>query len=338
MALPYWISNDTYISDPSMGVLSYSEESKAMLSIHFSNPVLSLIAPGSFFYILLVAAMVTWGFAWPSGKVIAGLADSHVIIFWRFLLTSLSLVPLVVFTGNSFRLPGTKTILEVFLGGILYTIYNQFFLFGLELGGAGLGGVLVTTLNPVFTYLIVGFLHKRPFTNREILGLFLGFLGGAILVRFWERNWEAFFRSGNTFFLLCAFSWALLSINSHKTGEKISPIVYGFYVYTIGTIFDLLLVLAFKRDLLVVFELGWNFWLQIFYLAVVSTTFGTTMYFFASTRLGSKTASSFIFLVPVSALLGSWIFLNETPEGSTLLGGGVAMLAVFLLGRKKTEK
>lgn len=289
--------------------------------------------PSIRFYLLLVLAMVTWGFAWPSGKVIAGMENPYVIIFWRFLLTAFSLMLVIFINGLSFQVPSWNVLIQVCLGGIFYTAYNVFFLLGLELGMAGLGGVIVTTLNPILTYLIVYFIEKKIFQMREIIGLILGLIGGTILLKLWDFHWESFFHSGNLFFVLCAISWALLSINSQRTGEKISPLVYSFYVFLWGTGFDFLI--AWKYELWNVFQLGWNFWFQIFYLAVVSTTFGTTVYFFASTRLGSSIASSFIFLVPISALLGSWIFLNEIPHWSTVLGGVFSGLAVVILSKRK---
>lgn len=287
------------------------------------------------FTLLLVLAMITWGFAWPSGKSVAGLAHPHIIIFWRFLFTALSLIPVVLFLGKSFRLPGKMVWIQVGIGGILYTVYNQFFLLGLENGLPGAGGVLVTTLNPIFTYLLVHIFTRALPEKDKIFGLLMGILAGLIMLRIWDISWDSLLQTGNLFFLFGSISWAFLSMNSHSTGEKISPVVYSFYVYSIGTLFDLLL--AWNQPLLSVFDLDWKFWFHVFYLAIVSTTFGTTVYFFAATRLGSRLASSFIFLVPVSAMLGSWIFYKEIPEWNTVFGGLIAIIAVTLLNRNSKE-
>ncbi|MDV6236601.1 DMT family transporter [Leptospira ellisii] len=283
------------------------------------------------FYLLLVIAMVSWGFAWPSAKLIVGVQHPNVIIFWRFLVTALSLLPVVFWRKESFRLPGVKALLQVTLGGILYTVYNQFFLLGLSGGLAGAGGVLVTTMNPIFTYIIVHSFQRKLPSAQAGIGLVFGLIGGCVLLRLWELDWNSLFQSGNLFFLLCAFSWALLSMNSHSAGQTVSPMVYSFYVFSIGTLIDLLLALPFGVENAI--HAGSFFWVQIFYLAAISTTFGTTVYFFASSKLGSRTASSFIFLVPVTALLGSWFFLGEIPSFTTTIGGFFAVLAVFLLNR-----
>lgn len=125
-------------------------------------------------------------------------------------------------------------------------------------------------------------------------------------------------------------------MNSHSTGQTISPLVYSFYVFAIGTILDLFLAFPYGVERALNSEP--SFWFHIFYLSVISTTFGTTVYFFASTKLGSRVASSFIFLVPVTALLGSWIFLNESPSFTTTIGGAFAVLAVFLLNRNRNDE
>ncbi|TGK10004.1 DMT family transporter [Leptospira fletcheri] len=288
------------------------------------------------FFVLLVISMVSWGFAWPSAKVIVGTLHPNVIIFWRFLATALSVVPVLLWKKESLRLPDKRTTLLVFVGAILYTIYNQFFLLGLSSGFAGAGGVLVTTINPIFTYLLVHLVQKQIPNGKDFFGLALGLVGGLVLLRIWEKSSEGILQSGNIFFLLCAFSWAFLSLNSHSAGQKISPLVYSFYVFAIGAVFDFLLAIPYGIER--AFLKGWEFWSQILYLSVVSTTFGTTVYFYAASRLGSRIASSFIFLVPVTAVLGSWIFLGEIPNLATLTGGTLAILAVLILNRTKKEK
>lgn len=93
-------------------------------------------------------------------------------------------------------------------------------------------------------------------------------------------------------------------------------------------------ILALPYDVLGVVHAGYPFWLNIVYLSVCATTFGTTAYFFASSKLGASRASSFMFLVPTSAVLISWLVLNEQPKLSTILGGILAMGAVYLINVK----
>ena len=63
--------------------------------------------------------------------------------------------------------------------------------------------------------------------------------------------------------------------------------------------------------------------------------FGTTVYFYGTVILGSERASAFIFTVPLSAVIFSMIFLKETLEVSTVAGGVLAMVAVYIINRTK---
>ncbi|HMK44556.1 MAG TPA: DMT family transporter, partial [Dissulfurispiraceae bacterium] len=75
------------------------------------------------------------------------------------------------------------------------------------------------------------------------------------------------------------------------------------------------------------------FWWNLFFLAVVSGSFATTVYFIAAEKLGSYRTSSFVFLVPSSAMLLSWLFLAETPDAGTIIGGTIAVSAVYVINK-----
>lgn len=49
----------------------------------------------------------------------------------------------------------------------------------------------------------------------------------------------------------------------------------------------------------------------MFIISVLSTTFATSIYFAATTKIGANEASSFVFLVPFNAIFLSFLFLDE---------------------------
>jgi drug/metabolite transporter (DMT)-like permease len=63
-------------------------------------------------------------------------------------------------------------------------------------------------------------------------------------------------------------------------------------------------------------------------------SFANTMYFFASSKIGAVRASSFIFVVPLTAIIFSKIFLNEQILPTTLIGGCLSIIAVYMINRK----
>ena len=276
----------------------------------------------------MLLAMTAWGASWPSGKMIADAAAPEVLIFWRFTLTFLTFIPIMILIKKPLKLDG-KSLLQVALGSIFIIAYNKFYFTGLRYGLAGAGGVLVTTLNPIFTFLLMIIFFRQKISSRETVGILLGLTGGLILVEIWGISLNRLLLSGNLFFILAALSWASLSITSQRSGNYMSTLVFSFYVFGFAAVIDFFL--ALPCGILAPLKFGMVFWLNLVYLSLFATTFATTIYFFAAAKIGSHRASSYIFLVPFSAVLISWMVLDERPKISTILGGIIAVFAVYLI-------
>lgn len=287
------------------------------------------------FYFLLVIAMIIWGGSWAFAKEIAPFTSPPVMIFWRNLLTFFALIPALFILKEKPQLD-YKSLIQGSIGALIMTAYNYLFFLGLQTGLAGAGGVLVTTLNPIFNFLLVSIIYGREVSIREIFGLSLGFLAGLILLHVWNLSADEILRGGNFIFLIASLVWAFLSIQTQRSAKYLSPISYSFLVYGFSTIFTFLWVLP--MNWLAPLDLGWHYWANMFYLAVISTAFATTVYFIASSHLGSDKASGFIFIVPGSAVLGSYLILGEIPTWYTLLGGSLALLAARILHKAKPKK
>jgi drug/metabolite transporter (DMT)-like permease len=277
---------------------------------------------------LVVISMVIWGGSWVSGKVIAGVLPAETLTFWRFLINLIAFIPILMFLKQPIKLTKTASV-YILSGSLCVGLYLYLFFRGLTYGFAGVGGVMVATMVPLFTFAFSILLLRHKARRKDYVGLALGLLGGCILLEIWNIDLNKLFMSGNIYFLLCAIFWALLTISSQKAAEWVSPLVFSFYVYAFCSV--LYFFLALPKGITGVFSQGSLFWLNMLYLAIISSTLATTVYFFASSRLSSYRASSFAFLVPFSALMLSWIFLGEVPKISTITGGLTALVAVYLI-------
>lgn len=284
------------------------------------------------FIFLMVLAMLTWGGSWPSGKLIVGLARVEVIIFWRYFITSLSIVPLLFIFKQPLRIKKRSLFLLIF-GAIVMITHNQLFMTGLRVGLAGAGGVLTNSLNPIITFSLASMIYRESVGPWQKTGLMLGVIGGAVLLNIWKLGPQELLAGGNVFFLLAALSWSILTLIAQKTQQRVPFLTYSFYLYTFSTL--LALFLALPHGLLPITGQPWMFWGIIFYLSIFAATFGATVYFMAAAKIGSGRASSFTFLVPASAMLFSWLLLGEVPQLSTIIGGLIALFAVYLLNRKE---
>jgi drug/metabolite transporter (DMT)-like permease len=285
------------------------------------------------FILLIVVSMGFWGGAWSSAKAISGLVTSQTIVLFRFIFATAAIAPLIFIFKQSFRI-GVKGMVWTLLGASLFAAYNQLFFTGIETGLAGAGGVLVTTTNPIFTYLITAFFVRKRMPLLAVLGLFLGFSGGFLMLRLWTFDTAEIFRFGNGLFLISSVVWASVTVVSGHVQKTVPFAAYMFYFYLFATIFSVPFSL-FAGDTGAVFSQGGFFWLNLLYLSFFAMAFSATIYFIASHRIGSRRASNFVFLVPVFAVFFSFLFLKEVPAWNTIVGGALAMAAVYILNSRK---
>jgi drug/metabolite transporter (DMT)-like permease len=285
------------------------------------------------FLLGMVLSMTCWGFSWTSGKILSEYADPLTISFFRFAMTFLSLVVILVFA----KIPMTirkSGIRDLLVASALISLYTFLFFKGLTVGKAGAGGILVTVLNPIISYIIMLAMARRKPTKAEFWGLSLGIVAGVILLRLFSDA-SALWSAGNIYFLLASFSWAALSLVTARASRYGSPVTFSCWMYAVSTLIMLVLSVDLAAYSALLSKTDATFWGNMFFSSSITTAGATTFYFVATSRLGAGKASSFIFLVPFSAALGSWIFLNEVPQLHSILGGALGIAAVYILNMKK---
>ena len=277
--------------------------------------------------ILMFFAMIAWGSTWVSAKILGGYLGSFELIFWRFLFASLGLIPLILFLKHSWKLSFSNLLLAL-ISGVLLVAYNYFFFMGCHLGEAGFGGVLVTTLNPIATFILVALISRKKLTKIEATALIIGAIGTMSILEIWKFGLNIWLEDGVKYFILAAITWPFITILSAKLKDA-SAIVFSFYMFLSATLIIYLFILNTKVSNIA--NLDAIFWLNLLLLSLFGTTFGTSVYFIASSTKGSKWASSYFFLVPFSAAIFASIYLNESLNYATIIGGFLTIVAIYIL-------
>ena len=281
------------------------------------------------FYLLMVLAMVGWGAAWVHVKYLSDYLGIHEIIFYRYLLTTLGMIPLILWLRLPWRIDRQALTITLLVSAITI-LYTWLFIAGTKLGTAGLGGAFVTTLIPILTFALTALLARRRLSRRQLFALGLGALGVMTILNVWSFHAADIFRLENLYFILAAMSWAVLTIFSARVAGRVDPLVYSFYMYLGVTVLEGLFFTDFSTDLTALSPLVD---LNLLLLALVSTTFATSVYFIGSKKLGADRISSFTFLVPFSAIGLSALFLGEKITWGMGVGTVMAVIAVRLLQR-----
>lgn len=278
---------------------------------------------------LMILSMFFWGSGWSALKILTYDLPMDVVVFWRFFFMTLAFIPVLIYLKKPLVL--TKDSLKFILSSSVLNVSFMFSSFyGMKYGLAGAGSVIITTFSPIMTFLLVAILFKNRLHNRQYFGLLLGLIGGYILLQL--DNFSLFLNSANLYYLLCATIWAGVTVLSQHSQKHIHPVHYSFFISVVATVF--MFFYSFDSELLTVFDQDMKFWSSLIYLAVFGQTIATTIFYIASGKLGSEKTSSYMFLVPVFALLSASVLLDEPMQLHVIIGGLISMLAVYFINKK----
>ena len=222
-----------------------------------------------------------------------------------------------------------KSLRYVFIASICLVAYNYNYLKGTQIGMAGLGGVIVPTLSPLVTFILAIATLNQNIKKKDIIGILFGIGGGLILLEVWRFSFQELTKSGNLFFIIAAVVWAGATICTQKAKSELNAVNFSLWLYLVAIL--AVLPITPLRSIMDVFKFDWIFWMNFLVISALSLGFGTTIFFFATMKIGSHKTSSFMYVVPISAVGFSVLFLGEPLALSTILGGGFAIFGVYLV-------
>lgn len=282
--------------------------------------------------IAMIISMVFWGISWPSAGVLTKMGTPIELGVYRYLFVAVSLLVLLVVLKIPLKV-AKRGIPFIVISGMIMAMYNFTFLKGLQSGNPGAGGILVTTLNPIMAYGIGMLIDwKRPNRN-EVIGLSLGVIAGLTLLQVWSDS-SKLFSPGNLFFLLSAFLWSVMSKFTSKSAKYGSPFAFTWWMYVV-TLLCMLPIMDLSEMTRLLHITEFKFWGNLLFGSVIVTSLATTLYFYATSKIGAEKASSFIFTVPFTAALSSWLLLGEQIQPHTMAGGVIGIAAVYMINRKR---
>lgn len=286
-------------------------------------------------YVLwMIVAMLFWGFAWTAGKVAAEHSNAQVAAFWRYAISFITIIPVVWLLKTPLK-TDRQGVIYMVIAGALTSLFNYLFFAGLSHGQAGYGGTMVTSLAPIITYILsISFLGTIV-SYRQIGALVIGMFGALILLRV-PYEGLAFLNIDSSYFLGCAVVWALVTIIAQKAAARAHLMFYTLVVFGITAFINMLFALPHcPFDFSAYDE---TFWITIILIGILPGTFSTALYFVSAGKVGAHRTGVFMFIVPVGAIVSSWIVYGETPALTTVVGCVMAFAAVILFNMKKVSE
>ena len=286
------------------------------------------------YVILMIIAMLFWGVAWTAGKAAAEHSNAEVAAFWRYAISFITIIPVVWYLKTPLK-SDKIGFLYMFASGALTSLFNYLFFAALSHGQAGYGGTMVTALSPLFTYGMSMVIFGTKVSTKQMMALSVGVLGALMLLRVPYEGF-AFLSVESSYFLGCAIVWSMVTIIAQKGMRRADPMFYTLVVFGITGFINMLFALPYHPFDFVAYDAV--FWSVIFFIGLIPGTFGMAIYFISAGKVGAHRTAVFMFIVPVGAIVSSWVVYGETLALSTLFGCLLAFVAVILFNMKKSKR
>lgn len=266
-----------------------------------------------------------------------GYLPSLVIAFYRLLIASLILLP-VVLIRNRHELGklGKKDWLLLCSAGVFLGLHFASWITSLELTSIASSVVLVTT-TPLWVGVLAGIFLKEKIQAPLWIGLLIA-LAGSILVGLSQSSGEGglmTFRSmifdrqeatGNFLALGGALMAAFYILIGRAVRSRISMLSYIFVIYGIGAITVLVMILL-KGDVSLAIPRDGLMW--VFLLAIVPQLIGHSSFNWALGYLPAAYVSVSLMGEPIGTMILAFLVLKEIPEPFELAGAALILLGIF---------
>lgn len=229
--------------------------------------------------------------------------------------------------GRKDKIPLKDKLLLMLIGAIGIGWYNITLNYGEITVTSGTAGFIVSQSPIISSVLAIIFLGERARVLSffgmmvSVLGVFLISVGEAGGIK-WQM--------GIGYILMATLLGSFYSIAQKPFLKKYHAIDATAYIIW-GCTFSLL---VYAKDVMHdALQASWVATSWVIYLGVFPAAVAYVAWSYALSTIPASRAVSFLYFTPIFTIFLGWIFLGEMPALISLMGGGVAMLGVWVVNR-----
>jgi drug/metabolite transporter (DMT)-like permease len=271
----------------------------------------------------LFLTMFLWGSAAVFMRTLALSISPQDSLAIRYALLSVINIVGLIWLGT-WRIPKADWPRFLVAGVVGMAGYNWFVNAGFELVPAGIG-TIVTTIEPLMIALLAAMLLGEKLNRFIFAGVAVAMAGSVVL--FWtdltSTSPSAIPLKGVILLLACCLCWAIYTIvtkpllDRHDSFTVTAVTMLVAAPIMIGIASEPLPALAARLDL--------RQWAEVVYLVIAAGIGGTLMWNYGTKHLSGTAAGTFLYLIPVVAVVCGALVLSE-PVTIYVVAGGLLML------------
>lgn len=248
--------------------------------------------------------------------------SAFIIVLGRTFIGALTLLIILLMSGESVGISGQKEGKMLLLPGIILALHWYTFFKAIQISTVAIGLLGYATF-PLFVFLLEVIFLKEKNKLRHFFYILPGVLGIIILLP--ENIFTSAQGMGLLLAILAGFTFAILSIINKYMVKNISPVKIAFYQDLVAAIFVSFWVVPggvvlHLHDILLLLALG-----------VFCTAIAHTLFIKGMKHVKTRTASMFALLEPVYGIILAFVLLNEPLLWNYILGGIFILTSGILL-------
>lgn len=276
---------------------------------------------------------------WSGNMVIASGIKNHIppvgLAFWRWTVACLVLAPFAVkSTINDFKIIRNHFAYLVRTAIMGVTIFNTLIYFAGKTTSA-INLSLIAISIPLFIVVLSRIIFKEKVSNIKIIGIAIIITGVLVLIS--KGSFQALlqinFAIGDVLMLLACLFFAYYTILVRKKPDELSPKVFLFSVFVIGTIllfpFYIVEHLYFKKTHFDIKTI-----LIISYVGICASLISFYLWNEAIRFIGTSKTAMIYYIIPVFSGFLAYFFLKQAITLSQIISMGIIIVGLLITNKK----
>jgi drug/metabolite transporter (DMT)-like permease len=277
--------------------------------------------------VLLVQALMASG-THIVAKVIVREVDAFTLTLVRSVISGIVMGAILLVRGGPVRLLREERKMLLLLSFLAIPVNQFLFLFGMRYTTASNAALLYAT-TPILVLIFSRLFLGERLTSKKIVGVILGFAG--VMTVIFERGVNASmeYLLGNVLIGFAVMAWGLYTVFGRRLIVRYGAIEASSMTLIIGTL--MFIPIGIIPALRFPFEtLSVSSWMQILYLAIITSVFSYFLWYFALGRVEAGKVALFANLQPILTTILAVVLLGQEVTTGFVVGGIVALAGVVI--------